>query len=94
VGTVPSPELAAHIAGWIAPRAIASELVGSASLPVTVSSGTLPDGGRAWFVFNWGWSRQDVTLSAPVTDLVTGGPLEAGTALSLDGWSTRAFVSR
>ena len=94
VGTVPSPELAAHIAGWIAPRAIASELVGSASLPVTVSSGTLPDGGRAWFVFNWGWPRQEVTLSTPVTDLVTGGPLEAGTALSLDGWSTRAFVSR
>ncbi|GAA1942327.1 beta-galactosidase [Microbacterium deminutum] len=94
VGTVPSPELAAAIVGWAAPDAITSELVTAASLPVTVSSGTLPDGGRAWFVFNWGWPAQQVTLSLAVTDLVTGTRLEAGSALSLDGWSTRAFVSR
>jgi beta-galactosidase len=94
VGTVPSPELAANIARWAAPVAIASELVGAASLPITVSSGSLPDDSRAWFVFNWGWPDQEVTLSLPVTDVVTGARLEAGTTLSLHAWATRAFVSR
>jgi beta-galactosidase len=94
VGTVPSPELAANIARWAAPAAIASELVAAASLPVTVSSGSLPDGARAWFLFNWGWPDQEITLSLPVTDLVTGARFEAGTTLSLHAWATRAFVSR
>jgi beta-galactosidase len=94
VGTVPSPELAADIARWAAPAPIAAELVGEASLPITVSSGGLRVGGRAGFGFNWGWPSRQITLALPVTDLVTGTALAAGTTLSLDGWSTRAFVSR
>jgi beta-galactosidase len=94
VGTVPSPALAADLARWTVPTAIGSELAGATSLPVTVSSGTLPDGRRVWFVFNWGWPTQDITLSLPVADLVTGTLLDTGTALSLDGWSTRAFISQ
>jgi beta-galactosidase len=94
LGAVPSPRLAADFIGWATPAAAASGLAGAASLPVTVSSGVVADGRRAWFVFNWSWTTQEITLSLPVTDLVTGARLDAGTTLTLDDWSTRAFIAR
>jgi beta-galactosidase len=61
---------------------------------VTIASGALPDGRRAWFVFNWGWEPQAVTLAASVTDPVTGDQLQTGTDVSLPAWSARTFVSQ
>lgn len=92
VGTVPSPALAADLVRWAVPAPVADALAPDRDLPVTVASGTLPDGRRAWFVFNWGWVEQRLALAAPVTDLVTGEPLAAGTDVSLSSWSTRTFV--
>jgi beta-galactosidase len=57
-----------------------------------VASGSLPDGRRAWFVFNWGWEPQTLALAAAVTDPVTGDQLRAGTDVSLPAWSSRTFV--
>ena len=94
VGTVPSPALAADLVRWAVPAPIADALAPDRALPVTVSSGTLPDGGRAWFVFNWGWEPRTVTVAAPVLDAVSGESLAAGTDVSLPAWSTRAFLKR
>jgi beta-galactosidase len=94
VGCVPAPGLAAGIVRWAVPRGHAQELAGDTALPVTVSSGALPDGRRAWFVFNWGWEPRAITLAAAVADTVTGELLATGTDVSLAAWSTRTFLSR
>ena len=72
VGTVPSPALAADLVRWAVPSPVADGLAPGRALPVTVASGSLPDGRRAWFVFNWGWEPQAITLAASVADPVTG----------------------
>ncbi|WP_127793884.1 beta-galactosidase [Agromyces sp. LHK192] len=94
VGTVPSPELAEAIVRRAVAAPIADDLAPDLARPVQVSSGRLPDGRRAWFLFNWGWGPQSVTLAASVTDLISGDGLVAGTDVSLDAWSTRTFVDR
>ncbi len=92
VGTVPSPALAADLVRWLVPVAAADALAGERELPVTVSSGKLPDGRRAWFVFNWGWAQQSLRLARPVRDAVTGDAHPADTNLSLAAWSTLTLI--
>lgn len=59
----------------MAPSPIADEILPDRALPITVSSGRLPDGGRAWFLFNWSWDEQTVTTSA-------------GATITLEPWGT------
>lgn len=92
VGTVPSPALAADLARWAVPSMIADELASDRALPVTVASGSLPDGRRAWFVFNWSWSDAAITLDRDVTDAVTAAAHAAGTELPLAAWSTLTLI--
>ena len=65
---MPSPALAADLVRWAVPSPVAEELAPGRALPVTVASGSLPDGRRAWFVFNWGWEPQAITLAASVAE--------------------------
>ncbi|TYL52942.1 beta-galactosidase [Agromyces mariniharenae] len=92
VGTVPSPELAADLVRWAAPSPIADELAVDRALPVTVASGSLPDGRRAWFVFNWSWAETTITLDRDVTDAVSAAAHAAGTELPLAAWSTLTLI--
>ncbi|GLI26600.1 beta-galactosidase [Agromyces rhizosphaerae] len=92
VGTVPSPALAADLVRWAVPAPIADGLAAERALPVTVSSGTLPDGRRAWFSFNWSWDETTITLSRDVVDAVTGTAHVAGTELTLEAWSTLTLL--
>ncbi|MEU4834171.1 beta-galactosidase [Streptosporangium sp. NPDC023615] len=92
VGTVPDPTLSAAVIAWALPAAVADELAPSRALPVTISSGTLPDGRRAWFLFNWSWDETSVTTLRPTTDPVAGTAHEAGAALSVPAWSTRILL--
>lgn len=92
VGTVPSPALAADLVRWAVPAPIADGLAPGRELPVTVSSGSLPDGRRAWFVFNWGWDDSPLTLDRDVTDAVTADAHAAGTELPLGAWSTLTLL--
>lgn len=92
VGTVPSPALAADLARWAVPSAVADELAVDRALPVTVASGSLPDGRRAWFVFNWSWTDTAVTLDRDVTDAVSAAAHAAGTELPLAAWSTLTLI--
>lgn len=94
VGCVPGPALASSIIRWAAAAGPGHDLAGATPGPVTVASGSLPGGRRAWFVFNWGWAPQAITLTATVTDTVSGAPLAAGTDVSLAAWSTRTFLSQ
>ena len=94
VGCVPGPDLASGIIRWAAPAGPGHALAGDTAVPVTVSSGSLPDGRRAWFVFNWGWEPRAITLATTVTDTVTGAVLQTGTEVSLTAWSTRTFLSQ
>ncbi len=92
VGCVPTPDLATAVIRWVAPEPVSASLVRDLAQPLTVASGTLPDGRRAWFVFNWGWGKHDLVLAGPTTDLTSGEELAAGTPLTLDGWAVRGFV--
>jgi beta-galactosidase len=92
VGTVPSPELAADLVRWAVPSPIADGLAADRALPVTVASGSLPDGRRAWFVFNWSWTDTTVTLDRDVTDAVTAAAHAAGAELPLAAWSTLTLI--
>ena len=92
----PSPALAADLVRWAVPAPVADRSSPrAAALPVTVSSGSLPDGRRAWFVFNWGWDaagghargirhrprhRRPRSRRAPTSHS--------------PAWSTRTFVGR
>lgn len=92
VGTVPSPALAADLVRWAVPSVIADELASDRALPVTVASGALPDGRRAWFAFNWSWSDTAITLDRDVTDAVSATAHAAGTELPLAAWSTLTLI--
>ncbi|WP_353808733.1 beta-galactosidase [Agromyces sp. SYSU T00194] len=92
VGTVPSPALAADLVRWAVPSTIADTLAAGRALPATVSSGTLPDGRRAWFCFNWSWDATAITLSRDVVDAVSGTAHAAGTELTLEAWSTLTLL--
>ncbi|WP_353829181.1 beta-galactosidase [Agromyces sp. SYSU T0242] len=93
VGCVPDPGLARSVIGWATDRPGAGdELAGEVRSPVTVASGSLPGGRRAWFVFNWGWESQSITLATTVTEPAAGAELSAGTDVSLDAWSARTFI--
>ncbi|WP_109211096.1 MULTISPECIES: beta-galactosidase [Microbacterium] len=94
VGTVPSPALAADIVRWAAPTVHADSIAPGRALPVTVSSGALPDGRRAWFVFNWSGESQTFTPAVDLADAVTGDQLSAGTEISLPAWAVRCLVGR
>jgi beta-galactosidase len=94
VGCVPSPGLAKSIVRWAVPDAPSSRLAGEVERPLTISSGSLPDGRRVWFVFNWGWESRNITLAQPVSETCIDAAYEAGTELSLGAWSTRTFISQ
>jgi beta-galactosidase len=92
VGTVPSRALAADLVRWAVPTPLADDLAADHPPAVTIASGTLPDGRRAWFVFNWSWDETTVTLARPVTDAVTAAQHPAGTELPLAAWSTLTLI--
>jgi beta-galactosidase len=94
VGCVPGPTLASGLVSWASAAGHGHELAGDTAEPVTVASGALPGGRRAWFVFNWGWEPQALTLAVPVSDTVTGAVLQTGTEVSLTAWSSRTFLSQ
>jgi beta-galactosidase len=92
VGCVPSPELATSVLRWASPEPIAAQLATGADLPLTISSGTLPDGRRAWFAFNWSWDTSELKLSRDVRSLVDDELVAADTSISLGPWSVEAFI--
>lgn len=92
VGTVPSAELAVDLIRWAVPAPTGDQLAARRSRTVTISSGALPDGRRAWFVFNWSWDEASITLARPVTDLITAAAHAADAELSLAPWSTMTLI--
>lgn len=94
VGTVPSAALAADILRWAAPTLHADAIATARALPITVSSGSLPDGRRVWFLFNWSGEAQAFAPRVDLEDAVTTEQLTAGTEISLPAWSTRCLVGR
>ena len=94
VGTVPSTELAADLIRWAAPRTIADLLATDRSLPLTVGSGTLPNGRRAWFVFNWSWTAAPLALAGDVEDAVDGTVHGACDELTIEPWGSLILIDR
>ncbi|MDQ0894918.1 beta-galactosidase [Agromyces ramosus] len=94
LGCVPNRALAGGIVRWAAGEGPGHELAGETASPVSVASGSLPGRRRVWFVFNWGWEPQVITIAADIADTVTGERLQTGTDVSLPAWSARTFVSQ
>ncbi|MFD6138768.1 beta-galactosidase [Promicromonospora sp. NPDC060271] len=92
VGTVPSPALATAVVRWAAPQGVGDLLADDRDPAVTVSSGTLPDGRRVWFVFNWGWGEQRLVLAADVRDATADTAHATGSHLTLGPWGCRTLV--
>ena len=86
VGTVPDRQLASSLMAWAMPQRTAETLLAQVTSPVTVTSGSLPDGRRVWFVFNWGWDETVVELRRDVTTPEDERALVAGSQLSLPAW--------
>ncbi|GAA2982904.1 beta-galactosidase [Microbacterium terrae] len=80
VGTVPDPALAASLIAWAVPAPVADGLAPTRPLPVTVSSGVVADGRRAWFLFNWSWD--EVVLD-----------LADGSSLTLEPWDAQVVFT-
>ncbi|MAM53931.1 MAG: beta-galactosidase [Microbacterium sp.] len=93
VGTVPSSALAGDVIRWAVPAVTSDALLETSSSPITVSSGTLPDGRRAWFLFNWGWETRGVVLKVPAKDAVSGEELASGDRVELTAWATRTLFT-
>src|SRR4029453_11420221 len=74
------------------PSAVADGLAPQRELPVTVSSGTLPDGRRAWFAFNWSWTDTVVRIARDVVDPTGDSRQAAGTELPIPAWSTLTLL--
>jgi beta-galactosidase len=94
VGTVPTPELATAVMEWAAPQAAGELLDGEVPNQVTVSSGSMPDGTRAFFVFNWSWDEQKVALATDAHEPAADTAHVQGSALSLTAWGCRVFIAQ
>ncbi|MGA0568037.1 beta-galactosidase [Rathayibacter sp. KR2-224] len=93
VGTVPSRSLSAALARWAVPNRVADELASDASAPVTVSSGRLPDGSRAWFLINWSGDEQRIELLQTARDAGDGTELSPDAPYTLPAWSSRILLT-
>jgi beta-galactosidase len=93
VGTVPSRSLAAALMRWAIPHRAADELVPARSTAVTVTSGRMPDGRRAWFLINWSGDEQGVRLLAATRDMADGSVTAADTIHTLPAWASRILLT-
>ncbi|MEG3614114.1 beta-galactosidase [Isoptericola haloaureus] len=91
VGCVPGRDLARAVVELVDPRP--DDGATTATLPVTVASGTVRDGRRVRFAFNWSWDRTTVVLDEDVVEPVGGTRYPAGKELDLEPWGCRVFVS-
>jgi beta-galactosidase len=92
VGTVPNPVLARDLARSVVPHPVAEEWLTEVTASVRISSGTIPDGRRVWFLFNW--SSEAGTAIPPVSlrDAVSGQVEAAGLPLTLGAWDCRVLL--
>jgi len=90
VGTVPSPDLAQALAGWLAPV----PAHGWADLPasVTATSATNPDGRRVHFLHNWSWDRPSIASSGDFRDALEGHPIGRGEPIVLPPWGVMVLT--
>ncbi|GAA3334676.1 cellulase family glycosylhydrolase [Curtobacterium albidum] len=92
VGTIPTRELAVAVIRGVVTGAVADALLPDRELPLTVTSGRTAAGHRVWFVANWSWSEQTITLHQAVTDATDGTAHEAGTSITLPSWLTVVLI--
>ena len=90
VGTVPGRDLARALAAWLAP----TPRGGWRDLPasVTATTGTSQEGSRLHVVHNWNWHPAEVTTPVPLSDVLSGEALPAGSTLCLGAWDVRVLV--
>ncbi|WP_284329408.1 beta-galactosidase trimerization domain-containing protein [Demequina litorisediminis] len=91
-GTVPDQATAAALMGWAAGSPVAGAWEGVPE-SVRVTSSSLADGRRAWFLHHWAWGSASVTVPLDVVDAVTGEAVAAGGSIELGDWDVRVVVS-
>jgi beta-galactosidase len=93
VGTVPSRGFSAALMRWAVPNRVADRLAPDRAVPVTVSSGNMPDGSRAWFLINWSGDEQHVDLVPASHEVSDGVELPANATYTLPAWSSRILLT-
>ncbi len=89
LGTLPSPDLGAALARWVA--AVSGLDSPWSDLPeaVRVDGAGTWSGQRIWFVGNWSWRPTAITVPHPMRDLLSGAGLAKGDELRLGAWDIR-----
>jgi len=90
VGTLPNRALGAALFSQILPAPVSGDW--SRSPKVTVFSGAI-DGGKAFFVHNWGPEPAQAILPRPLTDAFTGAEHVSSHCLDLPAWSATVLFS-
>lgn len=93
VGTVPSPELATAVMDWAAPRG-SQGLIKELPASVTISSGHLPDGSRAHFIFNWSWEERVIVLATDAFEPSSGTSFGCDQEIELAPWGCQVVLTR
>ena len=91
LGTLPQPGLGAALFAWVRQVTLPAPLWRDLPEQVRVNGGRRPDGGRVWFVGNFGDDERGVPLPLDVRD-PEGTLLRAGRLLTLPGWGSTVLV--
>ena len=91
VGTLPNRALGAALMNQILPAPVAGDW--SRSPNVTVLSGAV-EGGKAYFLHNWGPERGQATLPCALTDAFTGADHPSNHSLDLPAWSVAVLFAK
>jgi beta-galactosidase len=89
LGTLPSPELGAALARWLAAASGVQPSWPDLPAAVRVDGARTRSGQRIWFVGNWSWQATAITVPCPVRDVLGGAELTAGDELALGAWDIR-----
>jgi len=91
IGTIPGQSLAEALFRWAVPHPVTA-IWGKLPPSIRVTSASLTDGRRLWFVHNWSWDPAGIAVPQDVIDLLDGNSLiTSGNALDLGPWDVRVL---
>ena len=92
VGTVPNPDLASSLLGWVAENSNGTPSWRSQLETQTVSSSTNRDGERVHVIHNWSWTPGRFALPAAARDALSGETIDEDSPLELGPWDVRVVI--
>lgn len=93
VGTLPNATLSQAVARWVLDDAGLQHLMADLPASVRVNTARSADGKKLWFLSNWSGDQATLAaLPASGIELISDGPLRAGSPLNLNPWDMKILV--